>query len=119
MKDFNSYQEFTKTTAKYPGAGTSNEHALIYCTLGLAGESGEVADKIKKLIRDEGGFDRLKDLEPKTRLELVKELGDILWYISRMSDELGFRLSEVAELNMAKLSSRKARGVIHGSGDNR
>ena len=116
---FDRYQEFTATTATYPGVGTRNDHAIVYCSLGLAGESGEVADKIKKLIRDKGGFEALTNMSDETRLSLAKETGDILWYVARFAKELGYSLSEIAEMNMKKLSSRKKRGTIRGSGDER
>ena len=86
----------------------------IYPTLGLTGEAGEVADKVKKVIRDRGGsFDR------ETREAIKLELGDVLWYVAQLASELGYDLEEVAEANLQKLSSRAARGRIGGSGDQR
>ncbi len=107
---FNEYQEFAKTTAKYPDRGKN----LIYPTLGLVGEAGEVAEKVKKLIRDHGG-----EITEEIRQELVKELGDVLWYLATFATELNVSFEKMAEINVAKLKSRQARGVIHGSGDNR
>jgi len=117
--NFNEYQTFTKSTAKYHAIfqqrfGEGNGSEYLYGALGLNGEAGEVADKIKKLFRDQGGVvDRaFKD-------ELKKELGDVLWYLARLADDFGIPFEEVASGNVEKLSSRKARGVIHGEGDNR
>lgn len=87
---------------------------LMSQVLGLVGESGEVAEKFKKLLRDNRG-----KLTDENRAELKKELGDILWYVTSVSHLLGFSLEEVAKLNNEKLASRKSRGIIKGSGDNR
>lgn len=84
---------------------------LSYASLGLAGEAGELANKIKKFIRD--GYDESK-------IESLKgELGDVLWYVAALAKELNLNLDEVAEENIKKLFSRKERGVLQGSGDNR
>ncbi|MCB9820261.1 nucleoside triphosphate pyrophosphohydrolase family protein [Candidatus Nomurabacteria bacterium] len=88
--------------------------ALISQVFGLVGESGEVAEKFKKLIRDKGG-----QLSDEDKQEILKELGDILWYINSVSNLLGSNLEEVAQKNLDKVLSRKARGVQTGSGDNR
>ena len=107
---FNEYQEQTALTAKYP-----KDQALEYLCLGVASEAGEISGKLKKLIRD--GDSKM------TRQEWVDsmsaEIGDVLWYLARLSDELGLDLSTIAENNIEKLLDRKARGVIGGSGDNR
>jgi NTP pyrophosphatase (non-canonical NTP hydrolase) len=87
---------------------------LMAQILGLVGESGEFADKVKKIIRDKDG-----KLNQEIKTELVKELGDILWYVNSVSQLLGSDLEEVASLNLQKVLSRKERGVIKGSGDNR
>ena len=87
---------------------------LMSQVLGLVGESGEVAEKFKKLLRDENGA-----LSDETKAELVKELGDILWYVNSVAHLIGSSLEEVAQLNNEKLASRHKRGVIKGSGDNR
>lgn len=110
LMDFDDYQSFTDTTAKYPDMGNN----IVYPVLGLVGESGEVAEKVKKTIRDHHG-----EWSPDRSLELIKELGDVLWYIARVARELKIPLSTVAELNMLKLQSRKLRDRISGSGDNR
>lgn len=102
--DFSSYQKRAKSTAIYPEA-----YKLVYPALGLAGEAGEVAEKIKKSIRD-GNL----DVEG-----LKKELGDVLWYIAAIANDIEFDLNEIAQMNLDKLESRKNRGVLGGSGDNR
>ena len=90
---------------------------LLYTTLGLAGEAGEVADKVKKIVRD--NEDPHADLSEEKKMELAKEIGDVLWYIATLSHELGFNLNHIATMNINKLLSRKKRNVIKGSGDNR
>lgn len=80
----------------------------------MTGEAGEVSEKVKKILRDKNG--QATDAD---RLEIAKELGDVLWYINVLSVRLGFSLEEVAQMNLDKVLSRKARGVTHGSGDNR
>ena len=82
--------------------------------LGLVGESGEIAEKIKKIIRDQEGI-----LTEEQRLDFVKELGDVLWYINALAVRFDSSLEEVATKNNQKLASRKARDKIHGSGDDR
>jgi NTP pyrophosphatase (non-canonical NTP hydrolase) len=108
---FSAYQDSTSTTATYPDLGTGSLFALSYCTLGLAGEAGEVANKVKKMLRDGDS--------PAKRAELVGEIGDCLWYISQLCSELKLSMSDVAAKNIDKLSDRKKRGVIGGNGDNR
>ncbi len=106
----NLYQKESRKTALYPNVGNN----AIYPTLGLVGESGEVADKVKKILRDKDG---IFDSASKEAIKL--ELGDVLWYISQLASELGYELDEVATSNLVKLSSRSSRGRISGSGDNR
>jgi NTP pyrophosphatase (non-canonical NTP hydrolase) len=101
--NFDDYQKLAISTAIYP-----EEYKIIYPTLGLCGESGEVAEKIKKHIRDGKSLSGLK-----------KELGDVLWYIAALAEDLDISLQDVAELNIQKLSDRKERNVISGDGDNR
>lgn len=108
--DFDSYQKFTSKTAIYPVIGKK----FVYPALGLAGETGEVLEKIKKIFRDENGR-----LTKEKKQELKKELGDVLWYLSQLSLQLGFSLSEVAEANIDKLAIRQKTGKLKGSGDNR
>jgi len=107
---FKEYQKLSKKTAIYPNIGNN----FIYPTLGLAGEAGEVAEKIKKVLRDREGI-----LDKKVKEDIKKELGDVLWYVSQLATELGFSLDSVASFNIEKLSSRRKRDKIHGSGDNR
>jgi NTP pyrophosphatase (non-canonical NTP hydrolase) len=108
--NFDEYQREARTTAQYPDMGKN----VYYPTLGLAGEAGEVAEKIKKLMRDDHGL-----LTPDRRAALKKELGDVLWYVAALCAELDLSMNEVAELNIAKLRDRKDRGAIQGDGDNR
>jgi NTP pyrophosphatase (non-canonical NTP hydrolase) len=110
MNDFDRYQSSANATAIYPQRGRN----LTYPTLGLAGESGEVAEKVKKILRDNDGI-----LTDDVRVQLVKELGDVLWYCSQIAYEIGVPLSMVAELNITKLRHRFIRGRMHGSGDDR
>ena len=109
--NFNEYQYKAQQTASYPQETTAQ--ALTYLSLGLNGEAGEVADKIKKWFR--GDY----DLTPEIRHEIVKECGDVLWYISEIARSLNFTLEELAEINITKLFDRKDRNKLHGSGDNR
>jgi NTP pyrophosphatase (non-canonical NTP hydrolase) len=105
----NEYQEKSKATAIYPA-----EQALAYVSLGLAAEAGEVANKFKKIIRDDNG-----KLTPERSKAIADELGDVLWYAAQIATELGVDLDAVAEVNLAKLQSRMDRGQLQGSGDNR
>ncbi len=82
--------------------------------LGIAGEAGEVTDKVKKIIRDKGGYASEED-----RMEIAKELGDVLWYVANVARYMGVSLSDIAEGNIEKLASRKKRNKLHGEGDNR
>ena len=107
---FNEYQQKANETAIYPNRGSN----LIYPTLGLCGETGEVAEKVKKLMRDGNGIP-----DPAFKEMITKELGDVLWYLAQMCTELGITLEEMAQMNISKLASRKERGQLHGSGDNR
>lgn len=108
--DFNDYQKRSRVTAQYPAIG----HPVIYPTLGLVNEAGEVAGKIKKVFRDKSG-----EINPETREALKAELGDVLWYIAQVCTELDLPMGEVAEANLTKLLDRQARGKIKGDGDNR
>ena len=105
----NEYQKKALETAVYP-----KEYKVIYPALGLTGEAGEVADKVKKIIRD---CDNV--ITPARAKEIAKEIGDVLWYCATLSNDLGFTLEEVCEMNYEKLHSRQERGVLGGSGDDR
>lgn len=107
--NFNQYQKEARKTAIYP-----KKYAIIYPALGLGGESGEVLEKVKKLLRDNDG-----EITDKFREEITKELGDVLWYIANLASDLEIWTDTIAISNLEKLSSRKRRGVLHGSGDNR
>jgi NTP pyrophosphatase (non-canonical NTP hydrolase) len=109
MTSFDTYQDKAIETAFYPG-----RDAYAYLGLGLTGEAGEVAEKFKKIIRDKEGMLDLQD-----RDAIAKELGDVLWYVANIANELSYRLSDIAVMNLAKLASRADRGVLKGSGDNR
>ena len=108
--DFQHYQERCRATARYPDAGANP----IYPTLGLCGEAGEVADKVKKVLRDRQG-----NFSSEVIADLQLELGDVLWYVAQLATELGLELEEIAQANLDKLASRAARNVIGGSGDRR
>lgn len=108
--DFQEYQQQSRQTACYPQAGSN----FLYPTLGLCGEAGEVAEKIKKVIRDRGG-----QIDAETQAAIAKELGDVLWYVAQLATELELDLNAIAAANLEKLRSRQQRGVLQGSGDNR
>ena len=104
------YQQRSRATAVYPDAGAN----LTYPALGLCGEAGEVAEKVKKAIRDDGGV-----LSAERRDALAGELGDVLWYVAQLATEAGLELDVIADANLAKLRSRQERSVWSGSGDTR
>lgn len=109
--EFNEYQKEARKTAFY-----RLEDSVVYPVLGLCSEAGEVAGKIKKILRDNNGFvnKRKKDVE-----RVKGELGDVLWYLAVLSEDLGFSLEEVAQANLEKLKDRQERGKLGGSGDER
>ena len=109
MSDFNAYQRMAAKTAIYP-----DEHRIMYPALGLAGEAGEVANKVKKLIRD-GPDGRPDDW----REQISSEIGDVLWYCAALATDLNLTLGMIAAMNEKKLSARKEAGTIGGSGDTR
>ena len=106
--ELNDYQTLAKATAIY-------EMPVVYPALGMCGEAGEVAEKVKKVIRDNNSDFSTAEFKE----DIKKEIGDVLWYVANMSSDVGLTLQEVAEANVAKLQSRKIRGKIGGSGDNR
>jgi len=105
----NSYQEFCRSTAVYPDAMKKNLSELMYLSLGLAGEGGEIANKVKKLYRDGETHEK--------KMAIAAELGDIAWYLARLCDTLDVDLDDVLEENKRKLSDRMHRGVLKGNGD--
>lgn len=102
---FSDYQ-FAAIKTALPSA-----RSVSYMTLGLAGEAGEIANKVKKLIRDGDS--------PEKRAAIAAELGDVLWYVAGLATELGVNLGDVAQANLDKLNKRAAEGKIQGSGDTR
>ncbi|MGH3169604.1 MAG: nucleoside triphosphate pyrophosphohydrolase family protein [Trebonia sp.] len=108
--DFGAYQRAAART----GAEISFDHPVVYPTLGLANEAGEVAGNVKKIFRDRGGV-----ITDRGREELALELGDVLWYLSELCTRLGISLEDVAAKNIAKIRDRQARGVLGGDGDHR
>lgn len=107
------YQRGALRTASYPEAART-----LYPALKLAGEAGEVTEKLGKLMRDEGWLPG-QPLDDDQRSALVKELGDVLWYVAVLASDLGVSLETVGAVNLDKLASRQARGVLGGSGDDR
>jgi len=105
--NFSEYQKKANATAIY-----DSKFSILYPTLGLAGEAGEVAEKVKKIIRDNKSIIDEKE-------SVAKELGDVLWYVAAVARDIGYSLDVIAEMNIEKLESRKERGVLQGNGDNR
>lgn len=115
-----NFNEYQRNAAKYDCFSKPEkldnlaEAGLLEKVLGLAGETGETADKIKKIIRDKEGKYTEED-----KAEIVKELGDVLWYLAGIARYLEVDFDTVAKRNLAKLEDRSRRGTIGGSGDNR
>jgi len=129
MKTLEEFEKGVKETAIYPGVDglmfkvipethqqvlAGDITGLLYTALGLAGECGEFADKVKKILRDDGGIITLKK-----RAKLAHELGDVFWYLSRCAAELRYNLEMIGDINHSKLMKRKAAGTLGGSGDDR
>ena len=104
---FNNYQKYARKTTIY-------KDGIFYPALGLCGESGEVADKIKKIYRDNDGI-----ISEENKEKLIKEMGDVLWYLANMAADLNVTLEDVAKKNLEKIQSRQEKDLIHGEGDNR
>lgn len=111
---FSEYQNDTPKTAVYKNNLLTQTERLSYVTLGLTGESGEIANKVKKILRDNNGIITQEFID-----NIEGEIGDTLYYISQLCNELGLKLSDCARKNILKLQDRARRGVIQGNGDNR
>ena len=113
---FDDYAMQAMDTAIYPGS-------LIYPVLGLTGEAGEVAEKLKKYFRDSDVEmqmdDPIAEMTPEARMDMALELSDVLWYLTAAASDLGYELSEIAVMNLDKLQDRKRRQSLKGSGDHR
>jgi NTP pyrophosphatase (non-canonical NTP hydrolase) len=109
--NFNEYQKKALTTVISNDDGFKD---TLHWVLGICGEAGEVAEKVKKIIRDKNGKMSQVDKE-----DIAKEIGDVLWYLAVLAHEMGFMFDDIAGANLAKLRDRKTRGVLGGSGDNR
>ena len=107
MMNFNEYQKLARSTAVYP-----EEYKVVYPALGLCGEAGEVADKIKKTVRGDTPLDEVTG-------NIAMELGDVLWYVATLADDLGVELEDVAKWNVDKLQRRMKSNKNKGDGDNR
>lgn len=109
--ELNDYQQLAKSTAIYQAV---TDMGLIYTTLGLVGEAGELANKLKKVIRDNNGV-----LTYEVQEALADELGDVLWYVAMVAEELDYTLNDIATGNLTKLAARQAKGTLKGAGDDR
>lgn len=107
--ELNEYQKKAISTAIYP-----NDGRISYLALALCGEAGELADKVKKVLRDKNGQFYIPDLSA-----IALEIGDVLWYAANLAKAIGFDLSDIAEQNLNKIQSRIDRGTLHGDGDYR
>jgi len=112
MLSFNSYQNKSRKHAFYPNQNTPN--AYRYLVYGITGEAGELAEHFKHSLRDENDI-----LTPERRDKIVKELGDLLWYITNLGIELGVNLEDIAKGNLDKIDSRLEKGTLKGEGDSR
>lgn len=102
---FTTYNDFVKSMKVFP-----EKYAIVYPALGMIGEAGEVSEKVKKWLRGDRELDKA---------DLAKEIGDVLWYCTALADDLGYTIEDIAQMNIQKLSDRRDRGVVKGSGDNR
>lgn len=114
IQTFHEYQQAALGTATYPDLGKN----MVYPALGLVGEAGEVAEKVKKFWRNLG-ITNAGELNAEQKTTIVKEMGDVLWYLAALAEELSVDLTYVAGLNIEKLQDRRARGVVKSEGDNR
>lgn len=106
--NLNTYQKRALETAIYP-----EQYRVIYPALGLNGEAGEVAEKVKKILRGDAG------LSEERKTDIAYELGDVLWYVATCADDLGYSLEDIAKMNIKKLSMRQKKGLLGGDGDHR
>lgn len=114
MTTFNEYMEETRQTAVYPDATEGTIDAVLYTALGLASEAGEVCGAVKRILRDDDGH-----LTADRKDQIIKELGDTLWYAARLADELDLDLDDIADTNIERLLQRKKHGTLKGEGDDR
>lgn len=112
--NLNEFQQEAGRFAVYPGKNEEGIGGLVYCTLGLTGESGEVSEKVKKLLRDSNGI-----ITDEIRRAIAYELSDVFWYLQQAATEIKYSLEDIGSMNIEKLRSRSQRGVMGGSGDNR
>lgn len=112
MIDFDMYSDKARETAIYPGRGKLV--GLLYTTIGLCGEAGELANKVKKILRDDNGV-----ISEEKKEAICHEIGDSLWYLAMICDELNVRMAKVANDNITKLANRKFLGTLSGEGDKR
>lgn len=105
----NDYQKQALTTVI-----NHDKHVFFDRMFGLVGEAGELADKVKKWIRDEAA-----DMDKLDRKSMAAELGDVLWYVATIAESLGYSLDEIGQMNLTKLKDRQTRNVLSGSGDHR
>lgn len=113
---FSQYQFEAGKTAVYPGASLGSQSAILYTALGLAGEAGEVAGKVKKWMRDD---DPLEEMSTDRRMKIADEISDVIWYCANLAFELNVDLGWIAQRNLDKLAARKEAGTLKGDGDNR
>lgn len=113
IETIEDYEGLVAETAIYP-----REIPMLYVACGIAGEAGEVADKVKKLMRDKNLMET-KAIVTEDKLALAKEVGDVMWYVTAAAKDLGYTLQEIMQMNADKLLKRKATGTLQGSGDNR
>lgn len=111
------YQDLARRTAIYPNQGAVP--GLIYCALGASGEAGEIANKVKKIMRDEGVAHLIGQVAPERIAAIKKEIGGTLWYLANLCAEMGISLNDVARENLEILADRAARGALQGEGDDR
>ncbi len=112
--DFNDYQLKAYKTAIYP-----KQIKIVYPAMGLAGEADEVANKIKKLMRDDNLGIQVEQVNREKAEAAADELGDVMWYVACLAQDLGFSLEDIVKKNLEKLAGRQQRGTLHGSGDKR